>query len=237
MWALGEKSMDEYRQEIAKALQYAEHLKFDKTHPWHRNLVALYGALIEYSDSLVHLAANEKTVAIPVIFRSLLEAYVDFKNLAEDRGYGNHMEASYSKEWLRVLKHAEGGDNPYLAAIGGDAELTAQVQHHEERLAQLSQDGYPPLSHFSKFEKAGMVEEYRSIYNFVCSHSHNNIRSLVDRFIIINEQEDDFEMALFREQTEGEFDHYLSTGKHCLRNGSHNIHAVLETGHESEFPA
>lgn len=227
--------MDEYRQEIIKALEYTKYLKFDKTHNWHRNLIALYGVIIEYSDSLVHLVAKDKTITIPIIFRSLLEAYVDFKNLAEDPSYVNHMEASYSSEWIRVLKNAEGGKNPYLAAIGDDEKLMAQVQHHEENLARLKEDGYPPLSQISKFEKAGMVQEYRSIYNFFCSHSHNNIRSLVDRFIIINEQEDDFEMTLFREHTAGEFDHYLSTGMHWLRNGSHNIHAILETGYESEF--
>lgn len=124
--------MEEYRQEVQKALDLAKHLRFDKTHPWHRGLVALYGALIEYSDSLIHLVEHEKSGAIPILFRSLMEAYVDFKNLAEGRGYGNHMEASYSKEWLRVLESANGSGNPYVAAIGGDAQLGGQVQEQRK---------------------------------------------------------------------------------------------------------
>ncbi|WP_420390560.1 DUF5677 domain-containing protein [Marinobacter sp.] len=228
--------MEEFRREIVKALQCAEHLKFDKSHPWHRNLMALYGALVEYSDSLIHLAMAKKSVAIPVVFRSFLEAYVDFKNLAEDRRYGNHMEASYSKEWLRVLEEAEERKNPYLVGIGSDAELMLQIQHHKDRLTQLKADGYQPLSHYTKFEKAGMVEEYRSIYNFFCSDSHNNIRSLIDRFIIIDKEKNDFELVFFKDSPSGEFDHYLSTALHLLRNGSHNIHAVLETGYEHVFP-
>ncbi|MGM0988799.1 MAG: DUF5677 domain-containing protein [Pseudomonadota bacterium] len=172
--------MEEYRQEIQKSLELAKHLKFDKKHPWHRSLVALYGALIEYSDSLIHLVEYKKPVAIPVIFRSLIEAYVDFKNLAEDRRYGYHMEASYAKEWLRVLENADGSGNPYLAEIGEDPQRAAQVQEQSEKLAQLKANGFEPLSHFSKFQRAGMAEEYRSIYNFLCSHSHNNIRSLID---------------------------------------------------------
>jgi len=70
----------------------------------------------------------------------------------------------------------------------------------------------------------------------VCSHSHNNIRSLIDRFIIINEDENDFKVVLFKEQKAGEYDRYLMTGKLFLRNGSHNIHVVLETGYKDKFP-
>jgi len=228
--------MEEYRQEVQKALDLAKHLRFDKTHPWHRGLVALYGALIEYSDSLIHLVEHKKSGAIPVIFRSLMEAYVDFKNLAEDRRYGNYMEASYSKEWLRVLENASGSDNPYLAAIGGDPNLGRQVEAERGKLADLRTNGFQPLSQYAKFEKAGMGEEYRSIYNFLCAHSHNNIRSLIDRFIEIDEEGQDIQVVFFREHTHGEFDNYLHTGMHYLRNGSHNIHAVLETGHEREFP-
>lgn len=81
-----------------------------------------------------------------------------------------------------------------------------------------------------------MEEEYRSIYKFLCDHSHNNIRSLIDRFIEIDEERQDIQIVLFREQPRGEFYHYLQTGMHYLRNGSHNINAVLETGSEREFP-
>lgn len=236
MAALSEYNMEEYRQEVHKALDLAKHLRFDKTHPWHRGLVALYGGLIEYSDSLIHLVEYKKSGAIPVLFRSLMEAYVDFKNLVEDRGYGNHMEASYFKEWLRVLESANGSDNPYLAAIGGDPQLSGQVEELREKLADLKRKGFPPLSQYAKFERAGMEEEYRSIYNFLCAHSHNNIRSLIDRFIEIDEEGQDIQIVFFREHPHGEFDHYLQTGMHYLRNGSRNIHAVLETGFEREFP-
>jgi hypothetical protein len=228
--------MDEYKQEIKNALSYAEHLKFDKHHPWHRNLIALYCSLIEYSDSLVFLIENEKNISVPLVFRGLLEAYVDFKNLAEEKSYGYHMEASYAKEWLKVIEEASKNQNSFLASIGSDPKLDEQIAEHKTKIAELKDKGYNPLNQFEKFDKAGMVEEYRSVYNFVCSHSHNNIRSLIDRFFVINETEQDFDMALFKEQEPNEYDSYLMTGKHYLRNGSHNIHAILETGHEGIFP-
>lgn len=228
--------MDDYKQEITDAITYAEYLKFDKKHPWHRNLIALYCSLIEYSDSLIHFVENEKSISIPLVFRGLLEAFVDFKNLSEDKTYGYHMEASYSEEWLKVIREASQTENAFLAAIGEDPTLGAQIKEHENKLSELKEKGYSGLKQFQKFNKAGMVDEYRSIYNFVCSHSHNNIRSLIDRFFIINEEENDYEMALFRETSPREFEHYLVTGKHFLRNGSHNIHAVLESGYAEKFP-
>jgi len=227
--------MDAYKREIKDAIIYAKELKFDKTHPWHHNLVALYCAIIEYSDSLVFLIDNEKGIAVPVIFRGLLEAYVDFKNLAEQRTYGYFMEASYTKEWLKILNEENLAENAYLADIAADPGLVEEIQKHRDKLGELKEKGYSPLSHFQKFEKAEMLEEYRSVYNFVCSYSHNNIRSLVDRFLIINEAEKDFQMALFRDQEPKEFEQYIQTGRHLIRNCSHNIHAILETGHEGAF--
>lgn len=228
--------MDAYKKEVADAIEYAKYLQFDKTHPWHRNLVALYCSLIEYSDSLIFLSENEKNIGVPVIFRGLLEAYVDFKNLAEEKTYGYHMEASYAKEWLKVIEEASHNQNDFLASIAQDPLLTKQIRDHKDKLTDLKAKGYAPLNQFEKFDRASMVDEYRSIYNFVCSHSHNNIRSLIDRFFVINEEAGDFELALFRELEPGEHKHYLVTGKHFLRNGSHNIHAVLGTGYEANFP-
>lgn len=36
--------------------------------------------------------------------------------------------------------------------------------------------------YYKRFEKAEMVDEYRSIYNSLCSHSHSNVRSLYNRY-------------------------------------------------------
>lgn len=227
--------MDQYKQEIQKALDLSKDLRFDVKHPLHRNLVALYGAILEYADTLVHLISSGKTVAVPIVMRSLLEAFVDFQNLAEDANYGNIMEASYHKEWLRVLKSADGAENPYLAAIGKMPELEEQIKEHEEKLERLKKRGFGPALNREKFEKAGMLEEYLSIYNFLCSHSHNNIRSLIERFMEIDHENKTLQMIFFRDPDEGKFDHYVDTAVHLLKLASRNLHRILESGHEKEF--
>jgi hypothetical protein len=228
--------METYKNEIKDAQNHIEHFKFDKQDPWHRNLIALYLLLIEYSDALIYLVENEKSIAVPVVFRSLLEAYVDFKNLSEDQTYGYYMEISNAKEWLKFFEEASKNQNAYLALTASEPNLTTAIQEQNAILAELKAKGYQPLSVSDKFKRAGMIEEYKSIYNYLCIHSHNNINSFTERFFVFNDAKNDFEITLFKEQEDDEFDRYLSTGCACLRNGSHNIHAVLETGYENKFP-
>jgi hypothetical protein len=230
--------VEEYKQEIDDAISYVYHLRFDKHNPWHRNMVALYCSLIEYSDCLVHLVENKKNIGVPIVFRGMLEAFVDFKNLTQNELYFHNMEASYIKEWLKVIEEANQNNNAYLALIGKNPKLDLDtlISDHKTKLKELENNKFEALSQFKKFSQAGMLEEYKSVYNFACSHSHNNIRSLFDRFFIINEAENDFEIELFKEEEPDEHDSYLMTGKHYLRNSSHNIHKVLKTGHEDKFP-
>ena len=229
--------MEEYKKELETAIRLLEKLNFDKNHPWHRNLISLYCALIEYSDSLIFLMENKKNISIPLIFRGLLEAYVDFMNLSVDQTYGYNMEASYSKEWLKVFNAANGTDNEFLDDLGKNTLLTKQITEHTDNLQRLKSNGFSPLNNFQKFEKSDMVKEYKSIYNFVCSDSHNNIRSLIDRFIIIDKDENNFEIALFKEFEDDEYEQYYITGNLFLKNASQNIHKLLESGFENEFLA
>lgn len=227
--------MDKYHQEVTKAIQYLEFVKFDKRNPWHRTLISLYCAIIEYSDSLLHLIDNNKPIAIPAIFRSLLEAYVDFKNLAQDSNYLNQMEASYHSQWIKLFREASNGENPYLSGLNEQVNLKEQMERTEKALSRLKKSGHSPLTALCKFEKAGMAEEYKSIYNDLCSDSHNNIRSLVDRFMVIDLKNFDFQMTLFKKENMEDFEKYVVTGTHYLRDVSHNIHIVLETGYQDEF--
>lgn len=228
--------MDDYKQEALDALNYSKHLKFDASHPWHRNLIALYCSILEYSESLIYLAENKKYISIPVVFRSLLEAYVDFKNLAEDKSYGNNMEAAFANDWLKVFKEASKETNPYLARISSDPLFEKQVEEQQQKLDDLREKGYQVLTIFQKFKKADMLDEYRSIYNLTCSYSHNNIRSFIERFFRINPAEDGIEISCFKDQKAGAFDEYLDTGRHFLHVSSHNIHVLLVTGYEVQFP-
>jgi hypothetical protein len=71
-----------------ESIRFSENIKFDKTHPRHLHLIALYGTLIELSGSIITLIESKKRTGVPPLFRSMLEAYVELKNLHEKAQYG-----------------------------------------------------------------------------------------------------------------------------------------------------
>lgn len=165
----------------AKALGLAKSLKFDKYHEVQRTLVSLYGTILEQSDSLIQLARLRKLAGTDAILRSLLEAFVDLSALMKDEEYIVNLNAAFHEQWLKLLENGVGGDNDFLAGFHGNEEAIERLEGHRKSLADCRAAGRPPLSTFHRFEKAGMVREYRSIYNILCSESHNNIRALINR--------------------------------------------------------
>jgi len=89
-------------------------ISFDKKHPRQLFMVALYGTILELSGGFITLVEKNFYTSVPSLFRSLIEAHVELKNLYSDAEYGYCMEASRNEQWLKVLKEAKGG-NPYLA--------------------------------------------------------------------------------------------------------------------------
>jgi hypothetical protein len=60
----------------------------------------------------------------------------------------------------------------------------------------LQQQGYRPLKIKERFDRAGMGEEYRSMYNFLSSDAHSNIRGLISRHAEMSES--NFEVVYYR---------------------------------------
>jgi hypothetical protein len=227
--------MNPYHKLKVKVLDHMEYLKFDREHPWHRNMICLYCSVIEYSDSLIHLDKEKRSVAIPLVARALLEAYVDLKNLCENEEYGYNLEAGFLFEWLRVTKEAGRLNNPYLDGLAASDGFEDQVTQWEERLQELKDRGNANLNQFDKFKLADMENEYRSVYNSLCSYSHNNIRALIDRYIEVNDDQTDFKVVMFKDQADDENENYLDLGQGCLNKASYLIHDKLETGYAKVF--
>lgn len=227
--------LEDFRQAISKVLDYFECINFDKKQPWHRDIVSLYCSLVEYSDNLFVLFEKQKVVAMPLILRSMLEAYVDLKNLCAEKTYGYNLQASNIKEWLKLAREAGKLQNPYLEGLSTAKNFEEQVAEWETELSVLKEKGFVPLRQDQKFQYADMENEYRSIYNYLCSYSHNNIRALIDRHIEINEEKSDFKIVMFPEFNGEKAEHYISTAIICLNQSSKIVHATLKTGKDGDF--
>lgn len=202
-------------------------LTFDKNHALHRNLVALYGSLIELTAGIIILIDRKARTGVPSLFRTFLETYVEFRNLVEDPTYGNFMEASDLDQWIRVLKESEKYSNPYLADIAKLPNLADHIRHKEKELEALKKKGYAPLKICKKFERAGMVAEYRALYNFLSADSHSNVRALINRHIEL--EKEDFVMVFYKDTPLEDFLSFIDSTCGLLIDASVRIHEHLKS--------
>jgi len=220
---------------MKSAVDNLQHLKFDKNHLWHQTLMCLYCTIIEYSDSLILLKEQKKDITIPLIVRSLFEAYIDFLNLISDRDYIFCLKVSELDEWIKITKIENIEANPFMSGFNDKPEIEKQIQEYIEQLEDLKSKGFNKMSYYDKFKKAGMENEYRSVYNFLCSYSHNNIRALIDRHLDWNEAEADFNITIYSSRPESLSHYFIELGYECLNKSSYEIHKVLKSGNEGIF--
>ena len=216
-----------------ECIHHSEHIVFDKKHSRHLYLVALYGTLIEMAGSLTTLIEWNQRTGVPTIYRSILEAYVELKNLHENSEYAYHMDASYHCQWIKVFKEAKKKPNPYLKSISVIENLDENLQKSEQELTELKKKGYSPLNVFQRFERAGMVDEYRSLYNFLSNDAHSNIQALVSRHLEIHEN--DFTVVYYKDNPLGYFLKYLNPVAGFLTDASMRIHGFFKTGSIGEI--
>lgn len=216
-----------------KSIEYSSQLTFNKEYKQHLYLVALYGRIIELTDSCMILMKKKIISGVPILLRTLLETFADFRNLIEKEDYVNFMQASYIKEWLRIYKEAYKGGNPFLEKISQIENLKQVFADREAELEELEKKGYSPLKHCARFDKAGLESEYHSIYNFLCSHSHSNIRSLYNRYTQITG--DDFTVIFYKDPKSHDIDLYSTTLCDILISTSSTIHKFFDSGLLSEI--
>lgn len=208
---------------------------FNKRHPLHRTIVALYSSILELTGACILLTDSRLIAGVPILLRAALEAYVDLVNLIRDPRYGYNLELAYLKEWLKLLEEAKNGKNEYLADIGNAPNLDATIVQWREETRKLKENGFKALLIESKFKSAGMDKEYRSIYNSLCSDAHNNIRALVERHI--ERERGDFSVVVYKVYTPEDSAVYVGTGAELLMNATQHVHEFFRSKVLHELPA
>ncbi len=216
------------------AIDLAGVLRPDKTHRWHLILTSLYGSILELSHAIQVAITCEAPISVPILLRSQLEAFVDFVNLVEERKYGYHMDAAHLYQWQEVLREAKTTTNPYLKEISEYENLDSALADCESRLAELEKDGFSQLKVKARFSRSGLAQEYRSFYNFLCCHSHNNIRALMERHVGLIADGTDIEIRFFAlpEQTDQVV--YIDSAAGILVSATKTIHQVLDSPKQAE---
>jgi hypothetical protein len=222
-----------YHRSLDELIQLAATFTFDGTHPLHVNAVSLYGSIIELSSSLIPLLNSEHFSAIPVLLRSILEAYVDLENLCRDPKYGYSLEIKYLIENLKFLKEARNEKNAYLNIIAQAPDCEERISKMEAEINRLIQLGYKDLNRFERFSKAGMKNEYRTIYNWLCCASHNDYRALRDRHFEVGEQGST--IHFFKEADIQDLEVFFGIASELLLRASIAIHTLLSSAKSAEL--
>ena len=208
-------------------LPLAEQIQFDKQHPRHRNVIALYGSILELTGAIILLVEHQMITGVPVMLRSILEAYVDLHNLIETATYGYAMELGHIKEWLKILDEAKKGKNEYLEAISKAPFLDSTIAEWTKKKHSLQQKGYQALKIEQKFQRAGMEKEYRSQYNALCCDAHNNLRALTERHIELNKE--GFEVVYYKAYTPEDSAVNVGINAELLVRASQELHVFFKS--------
>jgi hypothetical protein len=211
-----------------ECLKLLPRIKFDKHHALDVTLLSLYSSLIELVGCILILMDNRGLLGVPSVFRTLLETYVEFHNLVRDPKYGYYIDANDAKEWLRVLKTARNTKNPYLSSFAGLPDLPEIITKFEKDLRSLKTRGFEPLSIGARFQRADMLDEYDSVYNFLCTEAHSNKRALINRHMEIDN--DDYELVVYKNGLDDRYiKYYLDSAADLLVSASVSIHEKLES--------
>jgi hypothetical protein len=190
-------------------------------------LPAAYVArLIELFGNFILLAERLQGAGASAIFRSFLEAYVEFANLTSNENYYRHIYARFHEDRLKLLKSAERG-NPYLEKISSWPEFAGSLRSHNENFIELTNAGFRVLSVRERFERAGMLNEFESIYRMESSGAHSDLAALMKQNLEVENQRISY--ILYREWKPEEFDTHLVTMCDLLLKASRSFHSRMQS--------
>jgi len=211
---------------IRSSLDLSDELKFDKTHGYHFHLVSLYGSMIELCFTIKELEKCDSRIAIPIIFRTVLEAELDLKNLIEEPKYGYRLELGFIRSWLEYLGVARRGENQFLKGLTQHPNLSDSIKQQKAREKELLKKGVQRIDIKEKFKLAEMEEEYGAVYPGLCSHTHNGLQALRERHGKISGKS--YEMTYFKSMNSDEFSECALLAGDILIRAMESINKVFK---------
>lgn len=222
-----------FEKELKEVMSLATELKFDSSHALHQHVIGLYGTIIEFSSTLKELYKSGHHSAIPVILRSILEAFVDLKNLCQDPMYGYSLTINSSKESLKFLKAAKDNPRVYAELIAHDPDVDQHIINFETEIKSLRSKGNKEVSIKEKFEKIGMAYEYQINYRMLCAATHNDIGALRERHMVIDG--DSFSLEIFKNEDVDTIYESFGIASELLLRSTYEVHGLFNSGQENRL--
>jgi hypothetical protein len=221
---------------LSDSVRDAGTFRFDKRKPQQLAAVCTYCSIIELTHGEVALIEKGQTTALPVVLRSIFEAYADLSALLNDPDYHKNMYATFLHEKIRFLKNVlRTPSNPFLLGVSTGIDAKTEIRNFERELAQYEKAGRNPLNHSSRFDLGKLTHEYQSIYWLLCLDSHNNMSALDDRHI--EGQGKDFNVVLFKAADPADLTRLIDALAALVIESSRQVHSFLNTGAVMRYEA
>jgi len=151
---------------------YLENVNF--SNDYEKFILLLSARINSLCDEILILVKNNMTTSCQIIMRSVLELYIDLKCLVDDP---NYIDIIYQSERVQEIKYYKNhsSNNPYYNNFSRE-EAEKKLQHllseNDKQSNMIIKD---------KFNKAGALNLFYTVYNNLCRHSHGNITALASK--------------------------------------------------------
>ncbi|MCR1795750.1 MULTISPECIES: DUF5677 domain-containing protein [unclassified Leptospira] len=151
-------------------------------------LAVKWSFIIEYANSIMVLLRTENEQPIFGLLRSMVESYVDFRNLMTIPDYEKSLEIENAQQREKQLKYRDRASEHPLVKIFFPSE--SAIDQEKLDIAKIkkvaTEQNIKSLKIIDKFQKAQMEPEYYTIYSHLSSQTHGNLLKLLDKKFNVN---------------------------------------------------
>jgi hypothetical protein len=216
-----------------KVCALSKSLVFNKNEILHFHVMSLYGSILEHTSSILILTKDSPRSAIPVVFRTLLEAALDLLNLCQEPKYGYRLEVDNLRLKKELLGLAIRGESEHLKELSQNPDLSKQYKEVKKELQSLESRGFKRIEMAEKFSLLSMNKEYLYIYKMLNHHAHNSITSLKQRHITTDK--DDFQVIFFNDTPLMDIEPYLGMTMELIMRCSEKLHERFKSSAINEI--
>lgn len=210
-----------------RVCELSKSIVFEKEKILHFHVLGLYGSVLEYASSMLILMKDGPKLAIPVLFRTLLDASLDLLNLCKDPKYGYRLDVDYLRGKQAFIGRAIRSQNECLKGFNQTPEMRQQYRKDKARAADLKSKGYRGIEMAEKFRLLDMEDDYFIIYKMLNNHVHNSIYALQQRHI--EEDEGVFHVVYYKDTPPEDLEPYFGMTIELIMRCSEKLHKVFES--------
>lgn len=199
--------------------------------------ICMHLRTINLASGVSALLHANSTAGVPILYRALLEVFVDLWNILEcgTEYFDECVTPADLEVQIRILK-AAGRGNEILEVIREAPDFASTLE--QLKLKQTSLKDHVKAKNKGKklgknvrdcFEKAGMLDEYESVYVAVCESSHSNLHEL-HREHVTRCNDGSIQLHLSGDERYGNREFFLRrTVDHCM-DSTIKTHEHFRTG-------